>query len=78
MRKKFAPGILRLLSILYLIFEKRDAQKNCARNFKTRKDTFFNISQRDEQKNCARNFKIRKYAFLILKKGRKKKLLQEF
>ena len=63
MRKKFAPGILRLLSILFLIFEKRDAQKNCARNFKTRKDTFFNISQRDEQKNCAINLKIRSDTF---------------
>ena len=58
MRKKFAPGFLRLLSILFLIFEKSDAQKNCASKFKTRKDTFFNISQRDEQKNCAINLKI--------------------
>ena len=63
MRKKFAPGFLRLLSILFLIFEKSDAQKNCARNFKTRKDTFFNISQRDEQKNCAINLKIRSDTF---------------
>ena len=63
MRKKFAPGILRLLSILFLILEKRDAQKTCARNFKTRKDTFFNISQRDEQRNCPINLKIRSDTF---------------
>ena len=31
MSKKTVPGILRFVSMLFLIFEKGDMQKNCAR-----------------------------------------------
>ena len=33
MSKKVAPEILRFVSKLFLIFKKKDEQKNCARNF---------------------------------------------
>ena len=36
-------GVLRFVSMLFLIFEKKNEQKNCARNFKIRKYAFFNI-----------------------------------
>ena len=75
MSKKIALGILRFVSILFLIFETRMRKKNPAKCFKIRKDIFFNISKIDEQKNCSRNFKIRKYAFLIFEKGMSKKIL---
>ena len=71
-------GVLRFVSMLFLIFEKKNEQKNCARNFKIRKYAFFNIWESDEQKNCAKNFKIRKYSFLIFEKRWAKKLCSEF
>ena len=40
MSKKLVPGILRFASILFLIFEKGDEQKNCARYFEIRKYAF--------------------------------------
>ena len=43
MSKKIVPGILRFVSMLFLIFEKGDEQKTCARHFEIRKYTFFNI-----------------------------------
>ena len=43
MSKKAVPGILKFVSILFLIFEKGDEQKNCARYFEIRKHSFFNI-----------------------------------
>ena len=63
MSKKIVSCILRFVSMLFLIFEKGDEQKNCARYFETRKDAFLIFEKRDEQKNCARYFEIRKYAF---------------
>ena len=56
-------GILRFVSMLFLIFEKGDEQKNCARYFEIRKYAFLIFGKGDEQKNCARYFEIRKYAF---------------
>ena len=43
MSKNIAPGIFRFVSMLSLIFEKAMSKRNCARNFKIRKYTFFNI-----------------------------------
>ena len=63
MNKKNVPGILRFVSMPFLIFEKGDEQKNCARYFEIRKYAFLIFEKGDEQKNCARYFEIRKYAF---------------
>ena len=63
MCKNTVPGILRFVSMLFLIFEKGDEQKNCARYFEIRKYAFLIFEKGDEQKNCARYFEIRKYAF---------------
>ena len=49
--------------MLFLIFEKGDEQKNCARYFEIRKYAFLIFEKGDEQKNCARYFEICKYAF---------------
>ena len=65
MSKNTVPGILRFVSILVLIFEKGDEQKNCARYFEIRKYAFLIFEKGDEQKNCARYFEIRKYSFLM-------------
>ena len=43
MSKKIVPDILRFVSMLFLIFEKGDQQKNCARYFEICKYAFFNI-----------------------------------
>ena len=43
MCKKTVPGILRFVSNFFLIFEKADEQKNCARYFEIRKYAFFNV-----------------------------------
>ena len=43
MSKEIVPGILRFVSMLFLIFEKSDEQKSCARYFEIRKYAFFNI-----------------------------------
>ena len=43
MSKQNAPGILRLVSMHFLIFEKWNDQKNCARNLKIPQYAFFNI-----------------------------------
>ena len=63
MSKKIAPGILRFVSMFFLIFEKSHEQKNCARYFEIRKYVFLIFEKSYEQKNCARYFEIRKYAF---------------
>ena len=62
--------VLRFVSMLFLIFEKRGQVKNCARYFEIRKYAFLIFKKGDEQKNCTRYFEIRKYAFLIFKKRR--------
>ena len=43
MRKKIVRGILRFVSMLFLIFEELMSKKTCASNFKIRKYAFFNI-----------------------------------
>ena len=43
MSKKTVPGIFRFASILFLILEKGDEQKNCAKYFQICKYAFFNI-----------------------------------
>ena len=59
----------------FVIFEKEDKLKNCARFFKICKYTFLIFEKGDKQKNCARFFKICKYAFiLIFEKGISKKI----
>ena len=40
MNKKAVTGILRFVSMLFLLFEKGDEQKNCARYFKICKYAF--------------------------------------
>ena len=42
-KKKIVPGIWRFGNMLFLIFEKGDQQKNCARYFEISKYAFFNI-----------------------------------
>ena len=40
MCKKTVPGIMRIMTMLFLIFEKGDKQKNCARYFEICKYAF--------------------------------------
>ena len=42
-------GCFQICKYAFLIFEKRDEQKNCARNFKIRKYAFLVFEKRDEQ-----------------------------
>ena len=57
------PGILRLLSMLFLIFEKGDEQKIVPGILRFVSMLFLIFEKGDEQKNCARYFEFRKYAF---------------
>ena len=78
-KKKTVPGIFRFVSMLFLIFEEGDEQKNCARYFQIRKYAFFPMfEKKNGQKNCARYFQIHKYAFFILEKGDEQKNCQVF
>ena len=61
----------RFVNILYLIFEKGDKQKNCAKFFKIYKYTVLIFEKIGQRKNFARFLKICKYTFLILEKGDK-------
>ena len=64
----------RFISIIYfLIFEKGNKQKNCARYFEICKYAFLIFEKGDEQKNFASYFEICKYAFLISEKGEEQK-----
>ena len=56
-------GILRFVSMLFLIFEKGDEQEKCVSYFEIRKFAFLIFEKGDEQKNCARYLQICKYAF---------------
>ena len=62
--RKTLPGIFRFLSMLFVIFEKRDKKKNSARYFKIRKDAFLTFEKGDKQKIYARFLRISKYRFL--------------
>ena len=65
MSKNTVPGILRFVSMLFLVFEKGDEQKKCARYFEIHKYAFLIFEKGDERKKCARYFEIRKYVFLM-------------
>ena len=49
MSTKILPGILRFITMLFLIFEKGDEQKYCARYFEIRKHAFLIFEKGDEQ-----------------------------
>ena len=63
MSKKIVLGILRFVSMLFLIFEKGDEQEKCVSYFEIGKFAFLIFEKGDEQKNCARYLQIYKYAF---------------
>ena len=63
MSKKIVLGILRFVSMLFLIFEKGDEQEKCVSYFEIRKFGFLIFEKGDEQKNCARYLQLCKYAF---------------
>ena len=63
MSKKIVLGILRFVSMLFLIFEKGDEQEKCVSYFEIRKFAFLIFEKGDEQKNCASYLQICKYAF---------------
>ena len=50
MSKKIVLGILRFVSMLFLIFEKGDEQEKCVSYFEIRKFAFVIIEKGDEQK----------------------------
>ena len=56
-------GILRFVSMLFLIFKKRDEQKNCASILRFVSMLFLIFKKGVSKKNCARYFEIRKYTF---------------
>ena len=62
MSKKIVLGILRFVSMLFLIFEKGDEQEKCVSYFEIRKFAFLIFEKGDEQKNCARYLQLCKYA----------------
>ena len=63
MSKKTVPGILRFVSMLFLIFEKGMSKKTVPGILRFVSILFLIFEKGDEQKNCARYFEIRKYAF---------------
>ena len=58
------PGILRFANMHFLIFKKKNEQKDCARYFEIGKYAFL-IFEKGMSKDCARYFEIRKYAFFM-------------
>ena len=78
--KKFGYAFSRLLSILFLIFEKEDKEKIIPDFFNTCKYTFFNIWKRGQAKNRWKLFfEICKYTFFnIWECGHAKKLFYVF
>ena len=63
MSKKTVPGILRFVSMLFLIFEKRMSKKTVPGILRFVSMLFLIFEKGDEQKNCARYFEICKYDF---------------
>ena len=63
MSKKIVPGILRLVNMLFLIFEKEDKQKIVSGFLKFISMLFIIFEKGDKRKNCVRYFEICKYAF---------------
>ena len=75
--KKIALGFLRFVSILFLIFEKGDKQKNCARFFKIYKYTFILIFEKGDKQKIALGFlRFVSILFLIFEKRRSAKKLR--
>ena len=67
-------GILRFVSILFLIFEKGDEQKNCARYFEIRKYALFLIFGKGMSKNAVPGIlRFVRMLFLIFEKRMSKK-----
>ena len=69
MSKKTVPGILRFVSMLFLIFEKGNKQKNCAKYFEVRKYTFLIFKKRINKKTVPGILRFVSILFLIFKKG---------
>ena len=63
--KKTVPGILRFVSMLFLIFEKGMSKKTVPDILRFVSMLFLIFEKGDKQKNCARYFEICKYAFLM-------------
>ena len=58
MKKRISEkNVSGFVNILFLVFQKGDKQKICARFFKICKYTFLIFEKGDKQKNCARFFK---------------------
>ena len=66
-------GILRFLSILFLIFEKGDKQKNCPRYFEIPKYSFYYLKKGISKKTVPGILRFVSMLFLILEKGDKQK-----
>ena len=64
MSKKTVPGILRFVSILFLIFEKRKSKKSVSGILRFVNILFLIFERGMSKKNCVRYFEIRKYTFL--------------
>ena len=58
------PGILRFISVLFLIFEKRISRETVPGVLKFAGILFLIFKKGDRQKNFVRYFDICKYAFL--------------
>ena len=63
MSKKTVPGILRFVSMLFLIFEKGMSKKTVPGILRFVSMLFLIFEKGNKQKNCAKYFEIRKYAF---------------
>ena len=63
MSKYTALGILRFVSMLFLIFERGMSKKIAPRILIFVSMLLLMFEKMIRKKNCARNFKIRKYAF---------------
>ena len=77
-KQKTVPGILRFVSMRFLIFQKGISKKIYAGSFEMCEYALFNILKLDTQRNCARYFEIRKYAFFDIWKGDKQKSCSRF
>ena len=69
MSKKNVPGILRFVSMPFLIFEKGDEQKNCARYFEIRKYAFLIFEKGMSKKTVPGILRFVSMLFLIFEKG---------
>ena len=63
MSKNIAPGILRFVSMLFLIFGNGRSRKIALRISRFVSIVFLIFEKGMNKKNCATNFQARKYAF---------------